>query len=162
MWMLPSRGSGSTLLVVSGARPGAGERLLPERIVRHIVLGPVEDLFAVVAGIQPRSGIDRLPVEVVAADDGLAQEHRIGDDGDVGEVVTVPHEELREGGLIALRHAVAAAKGAALHVRGANHKAGPHELACREPSEGAWSPCRRGGTPGHPSNPLSFGRPSPA
>src|SRR4029079_17055121 len=145
---------GKWQLVTSGKLPG--KRLLAQWIVRHIVLRAIEDLLAIVARVKPRAGINRLPVEVIAANDRFAQEDRIGDDRDVRQVVVVPDEVLHQRGLIALWHAVAAAKRAVLHVCRANDESIPDELARREPPERVWCPCRRVRTPVHPNDPMSF------
>jgi hypothetical protein len=55
------------------------ERLLAEQVVGDGVVRPIEDLLAVVAGIQPRAGIDRLPREVAAPHHRFGEIHGIGD-----------------------------------------------------------------------------------
>jgi hypothetical protein len=55
----------------------ADERLLAEQVVRHEVVGAVEDLLAVVACVQPRARIHRLPGEVAAAHHRLGEIHGV-------------------------------------------------------------------------------------
>ena len=130
--------------------------LLAEQVMRHRVRRTIENLLSVVACVEPGAGIDRLPVVVVAADDRLAQEHGIGDDRDVREVIAMPHEELGERCLIALRNTVTTTERPVLHVCGRDDERVPDELARREASECVRRPRGRVRASIHPDDAMPF------
>src|SRR6476619_7028993 len=92
---------------------------------------------------------------IVAADFGLAQKYRIRGHRRVGEMVAVTHDELRHGGLVALRGTVAP-QPSLLEVRGIDDQGVSHELARRESREAMRSPSRGLRTAIHPDHPVSF------
>ena len=132
------------------------KRLLAERIVRHHIGRASSDLLTIVAGIQPRMMVAGLADIVVAADFRLGQKYGIGDHGGIGEMVAVTDDELRDGGLVALRRTVAA-QPALLQVSRIDDQRISHEMACRKSGEAMGRPSGRVRAAIHPDDSVSFG-----
>ena len=134
-----------------------GKRLLAEQVVGDVVGRAVQDLLAVVAGIEPRAMVHRLAHEVVAADLRLAEEHGIVGHGDVGHAVAVAQEEIRHGRLVAAGQAVAPHP-PLLDVRGLHHQRVAHEPTGGEAAGGMRRPGWRVRSAVHPHRPEPFRR----
>ena len=123
--------------------------------MRHDAGGAPHDLLAVIAGIQPRAVIHRRAVVVVAAQLWFGHEHRIGDDGRVGQMIAVPHKELRDGRLVAFRRPVAP-EPSLLEMRCVDDEGIADELAGGEATERVRCPGGWVGPAVHPDHAMAF------
>ena len=82
--------------------------ILPEQIIRNLVIGPAEDLFAVITGVKPRFRISGRAAHIGVPDQRFRQIDRIGKDRNIRDAIAVPDEMLHKRRLITHRHAVRA------------------------------------------------------
>src|SRR5439155_10012779 len=130
-------------------------RILPEEIMRHLIISPSDDLFAIITSVQPRVGIPRAPNQFGSPDQRLRQIDGVRHNERKCDAIAMPDVMLDNGCLIALHQAIAAYPG-------------PFEMCCvdsenlavvlarRESHPGVLRPRRRMRSAIHPNRAVPF------